>query len=63
MNTEIIGHSFQLYLLKKALEKERLSHAFLFSGPEKVGKKTVAFSFSSQILQTKELKNHPDFIF
>lgn len=45
----IIGHEKQLKLLKQSAEKGRLSHAYLFYGPEKVGKKAVALEFASQL--------------
>lgn len=45
----LIGHQKQIKLLKKSAESNRLAHAYLFSGPEKVGKKTVALEFASQL--------------
>ncbi len=57
----IIGHQKQLQYLKKILESKKIPHAFLFSGPAKIGKKTVALDFASKILENP-LKNHPDFI-
>jgi DNA polymerase-3 subunit delta' len=38
----ILGHERQLEYLNKVFEKGRLSHAYLFYGPEHVGKFTVA---------------------
>ena len=51
----IIGHEKQWKSLKNAFVNSRLSHAYLFSGPEGVGKKTFALELVSF------QKNHPDF--
>jgi DNA polymerase-3 subunit delta' len=40
-------------------EKGRVPHALLFSGQEKLGKKTIALNFIS-LLFGEDLKNHPD---
>jgi DNA polymerase III delta prime subunit len=42
----IIGHKKQLEFLKKKLELNQLSHAYLFSGPKEIGKKTLALEFA-----------------
>jgi DNA polymerase-3 subunit delta' len=57
----ILGHKKQLSFLKKILESEKVPHAILFSGQEKLGKKKVAFEFASWILKENPL-SHPDFI-
>ena len=41
----IIGHQKQWQFLKRSVEMGNLSHAYLFSGQEKLGKKTLAFEF------------------
>jgi len=41
----IIGHQKQWQFLKRAFSNSRLAHAYLFSGPEQIGKKTLAFEF------------------
>lgn len=41
----IIGHQKQWQFLKKSLELSRLSHAYLFFGPSRIGKKTLALEF------------------
>ncbi|MEE9144023.1 MAG: DNA polymerase III subunit delta' [Candidatus Binatia bacterium] len=46
---EIAGHEKQLETLRWALEKNRLHHAYLFLGPEGVGKKTIALSLAMAI--------------
>lgn len=47
--SEIVGHKKQLESLRWALEKGRLHHAYLFLGPDGVGKKTVAMSLAMAI--------------
>ena len=47
---QIIGHTQQLGFLRKAIEANFLSHAFIFAGPEGVGKKTVASRFAQILL-------------
>ena len=44
--SEIIGHGKQLETLRSALAQGRLHHAYLFVGPEGVGKRTVALSLA-----------------
>lgn len=43
---EIVGHARPLETLKWSLEKDRLHHAYLFLGPEGVGKRTTALSLA-----------------
>jgi len=45
----IIGHQKQLGILRAGLVSERLHHAFLFVGPEGVGKRTVATALAKAI--------------
>ncbi len=45
----IIGHKEQQARLKALIRKGSTPHAFLFSGPEKIGKKTVAYWFLRQL--------------
>lgn len=47
---EIKGHEFPVGLLTRALERERISHAYLFVGPAGVGKATVARLFLQSLL-------------
>jgi len=58
----IIGHQKQITFLKKILNSGKIPHALLFSGPEKIGKKKVAFEFASWILG-ENIFSHPDFLF
>jgi DNA polymerase-3 subunit delta' len=57
----IIGHQKQWNFLKKAAETASFSHAYLFSGPEKLGKRTLALEWIS-LLFKQDIKNHPDFV-
>jgi len=63
----IIGHQKQWQFLKKSAELGRLSHAYLFSGDEKLGKKKLAFEFISflfgQTVHQLVAGGHPDFVF
>ena len=45
----IKGQDRAIGLLRAAFESERLSHAYLFLGPEGVGKETTALSFASAL--------------
>lgn len=59
----IIGHQKQWQFLKQSAKSGRFSHAYLFSGPEKIGKKTIAFEFIKLINGEDILKReHSDLI-
>jgi len=60
----IVGHKIQREFLKKSFENSRISHAYLFSGVDGLGKKTVALEFVRLINgQKKDLsKNQPDLV-
>ena len=60
----ILGHKKQWDILRKLAKAKKLPHALLFSGPEKLGKKKVAFRFVS-LLFHKDIEKiaHPDFVF
>lgn len=53
---DIIGHSRQLGPLRAALANRRLHHAYLFTGPEGIGKRTVAMALA-QAVHCTEGKN------
>lgn len=59
----IVGHGKIIDFFAKVIKNGQLSHAYCFSGPSAVGKKTVAEALSAEILQTarKKLARHPDF--
>jgi DNA polymerase-3 subunit delta' len=59
----IVGHKKQWELLKQSLALNRISHAYLFSGQEKLGKKTIALEWSSLINDWEAPnKYYPDLI-
>jgi DNA polymerase-3 subunit delta' len=60
----IVGHKIQREFLKKSFESSRISHAYLFSGVDGLGKKTVALEFVRMINGQKKdlLKSQPDLI-
>jgi len=63
----IIGHQKQRNFLRKAAESKRFSHAYLFAGQEKLGKKTLALEWVSFLLGNTASQNfkegkHPDLI-
>lgn len=61
---EIIGHHKQKEFFKKAIQLERLSHAYLFAGQEELGKRTLALEIVSTIFgSNQKIENHPDFMF
>lgn len=65
----LIGHKKQWYFLKKKFELGQLSHAYIFKGPEGIGKKRFAIEFIKLIncKNEKEEKlveegKHPDIL-
>jgi DNA polymerase-3 subunit delta' len=42
----ITGHQRQKNILQRALDSQRIAHAYLFEGPQGVGKKMVALAFA-----------------
>lgn len=46
----IIGHQQQIKILKAAVEHQRVAHAYLFAGPDGIGKKLVAQAFARAFL-------------
>jgi DNA polymerase-3 subunit delta' len=72
---EIIGHEKQLAILRQALGNNRLHHAYLFTGPEGIGKRTIALALAMALHCTQKgqdscghcvecarikARNHPD---
>lgn len=51
---EIIGHQKITNLLNKSIAKNSVSHAYLFFGPESVGKFTVAREFAEKLTSVAE---------
>ena len=51
---EIIGQKNQLEVLRQALANNRLHHAYLFTGPEGVGKRTIALALAMALHCTEK---------
>lgn len=49
MDWGIVGHDWAVHLLQRAVEEGELSHAYLFTGPEGVGKGTLARALASAL--------------
>jgi DNA polymerase-3 subunit delta' len=69
----INGHAQQKDLLRRAIENDRIAHAYLFTGPEGIGKRLTALAFAKALLCTEgcgcgacsacrkvDHNNHPD---
>lgn len=56
MLNKIVGHEFQKNLLMRAAREGIVSHSYLFSGPDGVGKKLVAIEFAKILNCTSENK-------
>ena len=59
----IIGHQKQWQFLKKSVKLARFSHAYLFSGQEKLGKKIIAYEFVRLFFGKDFTQSHPDLFF
>ena len=67
------NHNLENNILKQIIFKKNISNAYIFYGPENVGKKDEAIKFISQIINEKDLNekiikkikenNHPDYLF
>jgi DNA polymerase-3 subunit delta' len=78
MFSEILGHARPIQILQRVMANDRLAHAYLFSGPDGVGKATVAREMAASLLCTESSTldpcgncpgcrqfgsgNHPDFL-
>ena len=47
--SEIVGHERQIETLRQCLVNGRLHHAYLFVGPDGVGKRTLALALAQAI--------------
>jgi DNA polymerase-3 subunit delta' len=50
MTWNIIGHAWAVEMLKRDLALDRVRHAYLFTGPEGIGKRTLAAEFARALL-------------
>jgi len=66
----LIGQPQAIALLTQAVTKNRIAPAYLFAGPDGVGRALAAICFANVILEVtatksqkhRDLKNHPDFL-
>ena len=56
---EIIGQPKAVKLLHRSLDSGRLAHAYLFTGPDGVGKKTAALAMAAYLFCTGRTANEP----
>jgi DNA polymerase-3 subunit delta' len=50
MSWNLVGHEWAVEMLKRDLALDRVRHAYLFTGPEGVGKRTLAAEFARALL-------------
>lgn len=60
---EIIGHKNVLEFFERVIAHDNLSHAYCLTGPDHIGKRTVAEYIAAQLLEVdvEKLKISPDF--
>ncbi|MBR6614008.1 MAG: hypothetical protein IKK84_04500 [Clostridia bacterium] len=61
MFEKIIGHEESKQILKNDIVNDKVSHAYLFSGIEGIGKKEIALEFAKILLNTEHLNACIDF--
>lgn len=61
MFEDIIGHEDVKKKIKEDIEMNKVSHAYLFSGQEGIGKKMLAIEFAKELLVTKNMETCVDF--
>ena len=59
---QIIGHQKIIKYLDKSIEKNVISHAYIFSGPAHLGKFSLALEFAKKITGGMDGKVNPDII-
>lgn len=57
--SDIIGHQEIIRSLKAAIDEGKIGHAYLFTGPAGIGKKSLAKAFAARLL-CLENNEHPD---
>lgn len=58
---EIIGHEAQLTYLSRVLDAGKTAHAYVFAGPEGLGKATIARAFTAALVDG-DIDRHPDVV-
>lgn len=58
MSIDIIGQERPLYIISRAIEHERLAHAYIFTGPDGVGKSALAF-WTAQAILCEQQQDQP----
>lgn len=61
MFENILGHENEISILKKSIDDKTISHSYLFSGPDGIGKLTIAKEFAKCILNVDNLNSSLDF--
>jgi len=49
MNWDILGHEWAVNLLREHVKRDQLRHAYLFTGPRGIGRRTLAIRFAQAI--------------
>ncbi len=68
LTRNLVGHAAAAAKMQRAFESGKLHHAWLISGPNGIGKATLAYHFASTVLSTANLRtplwiasrSHPD---
>jgi DNA polymerase III subunit delta' len=50
MNWDLLGHQWAVNLLREHIVKDRVRHAYLFTGPRGVGRRTLALRYSQALI-------------
>ncbi len=56
---QVVGHESAIALLSRSLERDMLSHAYVFVGPSRVGKTTLALNLAQGVNCLEEPANWP----
>ena len=60
MFDNIVGNEKVKKLLSNIVQNQKVTHSYLFTGPEGIGKKQIAIEFSKKLLKS-QTENNPDF--
>lgn len=55
----VIGHRSAVDLLRRSLESDQVGHAYLFAGPEGIGRRTLARTFAQALVCTAQRESRP----